>query len=230
MTRPRVQETDHGIQGEFNVTMYDQMQKSMRDRGWIQTHLLLENGITQGCALEIGPGPGYLGLEWLRHTQGTTLKGLDISADMIALARRNAQEYGLSERAEYIHSSGSQVPFDNGTFDAVFTNGSMHEWAEPRGTLDEIWRVLKPGGRALISDLRRDMPAPVQWFLWLTVKPREMRPGLVTSLNAAYTSQELRILAEGTDLESCTVSDRLFGLVLVAVKQRDSTGSSIEEG
>ena len=229
MTRPRVQETDSGIQGEFNVTMYNHMQRTMRDRGWIQTNLLLKNGITQGCALEIGPGPGYLGLEWLKQTQGTTLKGLDISADMTALAERNAREYGLAQRVEYVHSSGSQVPFDNGTFDAVFTNGSLHEWAEPRGTLDEIWRVLKPGGRAIISDLRRDMPAPIRWFLWITIQPREMRPGLVTSLNAAYTSQELHALTKGTGLESCMVSDRLFGLVLVAVKRADSAAPSIEE-
>jgi hypothetical protein len=63
MTKPRVPETDHGIQGEFNVTVYDQMQRGLRDKGWIETKELLRHGVTQGCALEIGPGPGYLGLE-----------------------------------------------------------------------------------------------------------------------------------------------------------------------
>ena len=110
MTRPRVPETDQGIQGEVNVTLYDQMQKTLRDKGWIETEKLLDQGIAQGCALEIGPGPGYLGLEWLKHTQGTTLRGLEISADMIALAERNAGEYGLSQRVEYVHTSGSRMP------------------------------------------------------------------------------------------------------------------------
>ena len=55
MTRPRVPETEHGIQDEFNVTAYDQMQKRLRDRGWIETADLLKHGITQGCALEVGP-------------------------------------------------------------------------------------------------------------------------------------------------------------------------------
>lgn len=147
MTKPRVPETDHGIQGEFDVTPYDQMHRRLRDKGWIETKELLRHGINKGCALEIGPGSGYLGLEWLKHTQDTTLKGVDISADMIAVAEGNAREYGLSQRVEYIHSSGSRIPFDDNIFDAVFTNGSLHEWTDPRSTFNEIWRVLKAGAR-----------------------------------------------------------------------------------
>jgi ubiquinone/menaquinone biosynthesis C-methylase UbiE len=218
MTKPRVSETDHGIQGEFNVALYDQMQRSLRDKGWIETNALLGHGITQGYALEIGPGPGYLGLEWLKHTQGTTLKGLDISTDMIAIAERNAREYGLAHRVEYVHSSGNEMPFDDSAFDAVFTNGSLHEWADPQGTFNEVWRLLKPGGKVLISDLRRDMFALVRWFLWVNIKPKEIRPGFITSISAAYTPDELRELIKGTRLEGCTVTSNLIGVTLFGVK------------
>lgn len=218
MTKPRLLETGDGIQGEFNVTAYDQMQRRLRDKGWIETKELLKHGIVQGCALEIGPGPGYLGLEWVKHTQGTTLKGLDISLDMITIAERNAREYGLSERVEYVHSSGSKIPFGDNTFDAVFTNGSLHEWAEPRSTFNEIWRLLKPGGKVLISDLRRDMFTLIRWFLWVNATPKEIRPGLISSINAAYTPDELRELIQGTKLENCRVSSNLLGVILVGVK------------
>jgi ubiquinone/menaquinone biosynthesis C-methylase UbiE len=218
MTKPRVPETDQGIQGEFNVTVYDQMQRRLRDKGWIETNELINHGITQGCALEVGPGPGYLGLEWLKHTQGTTLKGLDISPDMVALAERNAGEYGLSRRVEYIRSSGSTMPFDDNTFDAAFTNGSLHEWADLRSTSDEIWRVVKPGGKIFISDMRRDMFALVRWFLWVNTEPKEIRPGLDSSINAAYTPQELRELIQGTRLERCTVTSNPIGLILFGIK------------
>jgi ubiquinone/menaquinone biosynthesis C-methylase UbiE len=218
MARSRTVETEQGIQGEFIVTAYDQMQRKLRDNGWMVTGEILKCGITHGCALEIGPGPGYLGLEWLKNTQGTTLKGLDISPDMVAIAGRNAGEYGLSQRAEYVHSSGSQMPFDDDTFDAVFTNGSLHEWAEPQGTFNEIWRVLKPGGRVFISDLRRDMFVLVRWFLWLNVEPKEIRPGLITSIEAAYTPDELRELIKGTALEACKLSGNLIGLTLTGIK------------
>jgi len=219
MTKPRVPETNQGIQGEFNVTIYDQMQRNLRDKGWIETAEILKHGITQGCSLEIGPGPGYLGLEWLKHTQGTTLKGLDISTDMIGVAEHNAEEYGLSERVEYVHSSGSKMPFGDHTFDAVFTNGSLHEWADPQGTFNEIGRLLKSGGKVLISDFRRDMPGIGRWFLWINCTPKEIRPGLTTSINAAYTPDELKKLIKGTKLESCEISSNLLGLLIFGVKE-----------
>ena len=218
MTRPRVTETDQGIQGTFIVDMYDQMQRRLRDRGWIETGDIIKNGITEGNALEIGSGPGYLGLEWLKNTQETALTGLDISSDMISIAERNAKEYGLSERVEYVPGSGETMEFGDELFDAVFTNGSLHEWSEPGKTFNEIWRVLKNGGRVFISDLRRDMFLPVKWFLWITTKPREIRPGLVSSINAAYTPDELRELIRGTKLESCRVCGNPFGLNLTGEK------------
>jgi len=140
MLRARIVETDQGIQGELTVDIYDQMQKRLRDYGWIETKDLIKSGITKGLALEIEPGPGYLGLEWLKNTQGTNLKGLDISKDMISKAKNNAKEYGLSERVEYIQSSGNKMPFESEQFDAVFTNGSLHEWNDPENTFNEIWR------------------------------------------------------------------------------------------
>jgi ubiquinone/menaquinone biosynthesis C-methylase UbiE len=190
------------------------MQRRLRDKGWIETKELLKHGIVRGNALEIGPGPGYLGLEWLKHTQGTTLKGLEISIDMISVAERNAKEYGLSDRAEYVHASGSAMPFPDGTFDAVFTNGSLHEWADPRAVFDEIWRILKPGAKAFISDLRRDAPALVKWFLWANTYPTTMRPGLLSTLRAAYTPTELGVLIKGTALENCTISANPLGVIL----------------
>jgi ubiquinone/menaquinone biosynthesis C-methylase UbiE len=218
MTRPRVTETDQGIQGGFNVAVYDQMQRKLRDKGWIETTDIIRSGISKGLALEIGPGPGYLGLEWLKHTQGTTLTGLDISADMIAIAERNAEEYGLSVRVEYLQSSGNEMPFDDEKFNAVFTNGSLHEWSGPENTFNEIWRVLKKGGRVYISDLRRDMFFLIKWFLWINAKPKAIRPGLITSINAAYTIDELKELIQGTKLGNCVVSGNPIGLKLTGIK------------
>ena len=145
MTKPRIPETDHGIQGEITVAQYDQMQRSLRDRGWIETPSLLKHNITKGLALEIGHGPGYLGLEWLKQTTGTRLVGLDISPDMKALAQRNAQAHGLADRTQYHLGNCDQLPFDENAFDAVFTSGSLHEWANPCGAFDEICARAETG-------------------------------------------------------------------------------------
>jgi ubiquinone/menaquinone biosynthesis C-methylase UbiE len=218
MPKARIVETDSGIEGEFTVAIYDDMQRRLRDRGWIETNDIIKSGITEGLALEIGPGPGYVGLEWLKNTTGTKLKGLDISADMIAIAERNAKEYGLMRRVEYIQSSGNKMPFDNNMFDAVFTNGSLHEWADPRNTFNEIWRVLKTGGRIFISDLRRDMLFLMKWFLYIASKPKAIRPGLISSINAAYTPDELKELIKGTKLANCEVTGNLIGVKITGKK------------
>lgn len=218
MTKPRIPETDHGIQGEITVAQYDQMQRGFRDKGWMETKALLESGITQGHALEIGHGPGYLGLEWLKQTKGTTLTGFDISPDMSALAQHNAQDYGIAVRTEYRLGNCNHLSFADETFDAVFTNGSLHEWAEPLTTFDEIWRVLKPGGRYFISDLRRDMNFMLCGFMWLSVRPTAMRPGLLTSVGAAYTPDELRALLDRTCLKDAKVSATAIGLEVTGIK------------
>ncbi len=64
--KQRIKETDHGITGEITVQMYNKMMESHRDHGWLSTNDIIDFGINQGTALEIGPGPGYLGLEWLK--------------------------------------------------------------------------------------------------------------------------------------------------------------------
>lgn len=219
MKRNRVLETVQGIQDELTVAEYDRMQRSMRDRGWIETHALLKHGITRGHTLELGPGPGYLGLEWLRLTAGTRLTGLEISSAMIEMARKNSREYELEDRSEYVVGNGKSLPFSDGSFDAVFTNGSLHEWGDPVSTFNEMWRVLKNGGILFVSDLRRDTSLLVRWFLWITVRPKTMRPGLTTSLNAAYIARELRELTKGTRVGNCAVTTNPFGLVLTARKQ-----------
>ncbi len=218
MNKTRIPETDHGIQGAVTVAQYDQMQRSFRDKGWMETKALIDSGVVYGHALEIGHGPAYLGLEWLKQTSGTTLTGYDISPDMSQLARHNAEEYHLTDRVDFRLGNCDKLPFEDNTFDAVFTNGSLHEWADPQSAFNEIWRVLKPGGRYYISDLRRDMNFFIYAFLWLGVQPTAMRPGLKTSVAAAYTPTELKPLLAPSRLKDAAIRGNSIGIEIMGMK------------
>jgi len=137
MIKPRIIEPE-GVTGELTVESYDKLMRSLMNKGYLDTSTIIQSGITHGTALEIGPGPGYLGIEWLSKTQDTFLKGLDISSDMINRAQGNAQEFKVQDRVEYHLGDAKQMPFDDETFDAVFTNGSLHEWLNPKLVLDGI--------------------------------------------------------------------------------------------
>jgi len=77
LVKPRVAETNEGIQGEFTVEEYDLIMRNIRYKGWIETELVFKTGINHGMCLEVGPGPGYLGLEWPSKTGETNLRPRD---------------------------------------------------------------------------------------------------------------------------------------------------------
>jgi len=216
MTRPRVVEPE-GVTGESVVDSYDKMMRGLMQNGYLDTLKLIKAGLTSGTALEVGPGPGYLGIDWLTKTGNTFLKGLDLSADMIAVAQRNAKEFGVDSRTEYILGDAKQMLFREETFDAVFSNGSLHEWSDPKAVFLEIYRVLKPGGMYYISDLRRDITLFARLLLQIAI-PRERKKGFLSSLHASYTMEELVPILNQTRLNKASVSRELWTVVITGRK------------
>ncbi|MFA5269982.1 MAG: class I SAM-dependent methyltransferase [Methanoregula sp.] len=218
MTKPRISETDHGIQDDATVDYYDVMQRKMRDDGHLYTPLIIGAGIMHGNALEIGPGPGYLGLEWLKATRNTKLTGIEISEAMIRMARRNAAEYGYLDRVAYIPGTALDLPFPDGSFDAVFSNASLHEWEDPVRVFNEICRVLMVGGRYCITDLRRDMNLLVFWYLKRCVEKQEYLPGLISAHNASYTVNEIPDILSRSALAGAVVTKNPFSIIIAGQK------------
>ena len=213
MTRPRKPETFRGIVGESIVRDYDEMQKGLRDRGLLETKEIISLGITKGRVLEIGPGPGYLGLEWLKVAHASSrLFWLEISEDMKKLAEGNAEAYGLKDRVATTMGDATQkIPFEDNYFDGVFTTGSMHEWSNPITVLNEIERVLKPNGTFYVGDLKRNTNPLIAFMMGMKAK-KVMKEGLRSSIDAAYTKKELISLLEQSNIKDFTIKENPFGL------------------
>ena len=95
--------------------------------------------------LEIGGGMGTDLAQFARH--GSRVTDLDLSAGHLALAQENFRLRGLEGR--FVHHDAEGLPFDDASFDLVYTNGVIHHTPHTRAVVDEIFRVLRPGGRVI---------------------------------------------------------------------------------
>lgn len=105
--------------------------------------------------LEVAPGPGYFSVA-LAKLGTFEITGLDVSKTFVEIARKNASEAGVS--VDFQQGNVSRMPFANERFDLILCRAAFKNFSEPVQALAEMRRVLRPGGRAVIIDLRRDTP------------------------------------------------------------------------
>src|SRR5215510_12796384 len=103
--------------------------------------------------LEVAPGPGYLAIELAKRRQ-YAITGLDISHAFVEIARANAHQ--ASVKVNFRHGNASAMPFADGTFGLIVCRAAFKNFSQPLEAIDEMHRVVKPGGRAVIIDLRKD--------------------------------------------------------------------------
>jgi ubiquinone/menaquinone biosynthesis C-methylase UbiE len=90
--------------------------------------------------LEIGCGTGCDLLQFAKH--GAQATGIDITSEHLRLARER-----VGQLAEVREAEATALPFPDESFDYVYSHGVLHHIESPRRVVDEIFRVLKPGGR-----------------------------------------------------------------------------------
>ncbi len=112
-----------------------------------------------GSVLEIATGPGYFCIE-LAKLGNFKITGLDISNDLVKIARTNAQQAGV--QVDFLQRNASSIQFPDMSFDFVFCSWAIKNFMEPQKALNEMYRVLKPGGTVLIIDLNHDA-ASQEW-------------------------------------------------------------------
>ena len=129
-----------------------------------------------GSILDIGTGRGVLPLMIAEKNVRLKAYGIDISQKAVSAARKSAGKSGLSNSPQFDAGNVCSLPYKDEFFDLAVSTFSLHHWPDKAAGLNEIHRVLKPGGEAWICDhwkdpspeakqqLKRDFGCLAAWF------------------------------------------------------------------
>jgi len=109
-------------------------------------------------AIDLGCGTGAYTM-WLRDT-GLHATGVDISRGMLEVARRKSSNDVL-----FVEANLTQLPFPDESFDLAISNVVLEFVPEPRGVVQEAYRILKPGGRLVVGFIGKNSPWGAKYTL-----------------------------------------------------------------
>jgi len=148
---------------------------------------LLTAGVPASAAvLEVAPGPGYLAIEIARL--GYAVTGLEISDAFVQIATEHARAVGVD--VDFQHGDAADLPFDSESYDLIICQAAFKNFREPVKALDEMHRVLRPGGVAIIQDLSRDASNAD-----ITHEVRRMELSAISALATRLTLTAVRLRA-----------------------------------
>lgn len=183
--------------------------------------------------LDLGSGGGIdVLLSARRVGEHGKAYGLDMTDEMLALARDNQRRSGLAN-VEFLHGEIENIPLPGNTVDVIVSNCVINLSGYKDRVLQEAFRVLKPGGRLAVSDVvaRGDVPAPVRASLELwagCVAGALTEQDYTAKLEAAgfeaievettrvYSIDDARQMLEGKPVEVETVAAAIAGRFISA--------------
>jgi ubiquinone/menaquinone biosynthesis C-methylase UbiE len=183
---------DGALVGLETAARYAEMAEGLmvQYRGFLKHLKTLDVG---GRYLEVGPGPGVLTVAVARENPDVQITGVEMSPDMVSVAREYVERAGLADRIRFlVGDAGDRGVFGSlGQFDLVYSTFSLHHWKDPKRVIQNLMSVLADGGMLYIHDLRR-----AWWLYWVPV-----RSGFWDSIRAAYVAQELHEMLCGLGIE-----------------------------
>jgi ubiquinone/menaquinone biosynthesis C-methylase UbiE len=200
---------------EYGTRMYDHLAPEYRRFAKKALHALKLP--KDARILEIGPGPGWAGIELLKLRTDITLIAIEASPDMIRGAKKNAAEAGLSERTEYQKGVVEDLSrFDPLSFDAVISRDSLHHWTDPGAAFRGMDRILKPSGRVFIVDGKRNQGLAENLIIRAVSRRIGdlMAEGWKNSIRASWTPAELRAIFAKNGLSRWSVWPVFLDLVI----------------
>lgn len=146
----------------YPASLYDSFSQRFLDiyDTWVMRRLaqLCGNAPQGSVFLDVGTGTARLLLKMAPQKAFAPLRliGSDYFAEMTSIAEKNVAEAGLKEKIEIIQADAHSLPFLAGSVRHVFSRSTVHHWEDPVKALQEMHRVLKPGGAAMIYEINRE--------------------------------------------------------------------------
>uniref|UniRef100_I2Q6Z5 Methylase involved in ubiquinone/menaquinone biosynthesis n=1 Tax=Desulfovibrio sp. U5L TaxID=596152 RepID=I2Q6Z5_9BACT len=108
-------------------------------------------GITQGLCLDVGTGSAAVIIELAKITD-LNLIGLDAQPEVLAMARENVARHALPpDRFRFLTADVTDIPLEDGSVDLLISRGSIPFWPDHTAAFAALYRVLAPGGAALVG-------------------------------------------------------------------------------
>ena len=155
--------------------------------------------VSEGKLIELGTGSGWLAIELLHLNKRYQIIGVDLSAEMLALARKNAATFHLeSSSLNFVAADVGKLPFPDNAFDAAVSYASLHHWSGNLPAIfKEIRRVVKNEGFITIHDLKRE---PKSLTFLKAIPSTIVRKSFESSVRAAYTPAEMSTLLKASQI------------------------------
>ncbi len=192
----------------------------------------LTTGLAEGArVLEVAPGPGYLAVEMARSGR-LGIVGIDLSRTMVEIAGENARRAGVD--IEIVHGDVSNMPFAEQSFELVICQAAFKNFREPLTALNEMHRVLRPGGMAFIQDMRRtatraDIAREVGGMDLQGINAWMTRLILLGLRRRAYSPESFRSLAARSAFATCEIRTGGIGLEARLLRGAEGTPNGPEE-
>lgn len=166
--------------------------------------------------LEIASGSGYLSIE-LAKLGKYKVTGMDISKDLVEISKQNAVSAG-TKKITFLQGNVSKMPFQADAFNFIICVLAFKNFKEPVRALQEMYRVLKPRGMALIMDLdgKASLNATKKVAESMGMKGIMAYIAGAIQRSAAYSKDELEAFISSTDFKDCEIrkSDMGFSVYL----------------
>ena len=158
--------------------------------------------------LEVAPGPGFFAIE-LAKLGDFRITGVDISRTFVEIAEGNARVAGV--KIDFRLGNASSLPFPGDSFDFIYCAAAFKNFSEPVKALDEMCRVLRTHGEALIADLRKDISLE-ELDTYLKNSGRSRFDAWLTKwifrstlIKRAYTKEQFLNMAEQSRFGACQI-------------------------